>query len=97
MMNREEYVEKLKTQIDRWNAEAARWEAQMKQAEGKMREEYARELNAVQSRRDEVLYQMKLLQNASADAWSEMMKGTDEAWKRMQEAFSSARTHFDKK
>jgi lipid II:glycine glycyltransferase (peptidoglycan interpeptide bridge formation enzyme) len=97
MMNREEYVEKLKTQIDRWNAEAARWEAQMKQAQGKMREEYARELNAVQSRRDEVLYQMKLLQNASAEAWSDMMSGAEQAWKSMQQAFEQARTHFEKK
>jgi hypothetical protein len=40
---------------------------------------------------------MKLLQNASHDAWQDMMRGTDEAWKNMHEAFSKARSHFEKK
>ena len=87
----------LKAQIDRWNAEAARWEAQMKQAQGRAREEYARQLNEVQGRRDEMLYQMKLLQNASAEAWSDMRRGAEQAWKDMQQAFEQARSHFEKK
>ncbi len=97
MMNRDEYVQKLKSQIDEWNAEAAKWEAKAQAAQDEMKSEYERQLQSFRSRRDEALYQMKLLQNASADAWTEMMKGADEAWKRMQDAFSSARSHFDKK
>ena len=42
------------------------------------------------------IYQMKLLQNASADAWRDFAQGTDAAWKAMQEAFSKARSHFEK-
>jgi hypothetical protein len=40
---------------------------------------------------------MKLLQGASTDAWQDMMKGTDQAVKSMQEAFNRARAHFEKK
>jgi lipid II:glycine glycyltransferase (peptidoglycan interpeptide bridge formation enzyme) len=32
-MNRDEYVQKLKTQIDAWNAEAARWMEMMRAME----------------------------------------------------------------
>ena len=96
-MNREEYVQKLKAQIDQWNVQAARWEAQMREAQGRMREEYARQLEQVKGRRDEMLYQMKLLQGASAGAWEDMMRGADQAWKSMQEAFDHARSHFEKK
>jgi hypothetical protein len=96
-MNRDEYVQKLKTQIDKWNAEAGHWEAQMQAAQGKVREEYAKQLGQVKRRREEMLRQMKLLQNASADAWSDLMRGADQAWKSMQEAFDSARSHFGKK
>ncbi len=96
-MNRDEYVQKLKTQIDKWNAEAGHWEVQMKDAQGKVREEYAKQLAQVKSKREEMLTQMKLLQNASADAWTDMMRGADQAWKSMQEAFERARAHFDKK
>ena len=96
-MNRDEYVQKLKTQIDKWNADAAKWETQMTAAQGKAREEYAKHLAQVKSKREEMLNRMKLLQNASAVAWTDMMKGTDQAWKSMQEAFESARSHFGKK
>lgn len=97
MMNRDEYVRKLKAQIDEWSAQAARWEAQMREAHGKLREEYARQLDQVKSRRDAMLHQMRLLQSASADAWTEVRHGADQAWKSMQEAFERARSHFDKK
>jgi hypothetical protein len=62
-----------------------------------MKSEYEKQLAALNSRREEALYQMKLLQNASADAWQELMRGADDAWKSMQEAFNKARSHFEKK
>jgi hypothetical protein len=97
MMNRDEYVRKLKTQLDQWNAEAAGWEAKAREAQAHMKAEYEKQLAAVNGRRDEALYQLKLLQNASLDAWQDMMRGTEEAWKNMHEAFGKARSHFEKK
>jgi lipid II:glycine glycyltransferase (peptidoglycan interpeptide bridge formation enzyme) len=97
MINREEYVQKLKSQLDQWNAEAAQWEQKAKTAQTHMKAEYEKQLAAVNSRRDEALYQMKLLQSASLDAWQDMMRGTEQAWKNMHEAFNKARSHFEKK
>ena len=97
MMNRDEYVQKLKDQIDQWNAESKKWEAKAKEAQATMKGEYEKQLSTLHSRRDEAMYQMKLLQGASTDAWQDMMKGTDQALKSMQEAFNRARSHFDKK
>ncbi len=37
---RDEYVEKLKSQLDKWNAEMAKWEAQSGTTQEKMRAEY---------------------------------------------------------
>jgi len=97
MMNRDEYVQKLKAQLDEWNAEARKWEQKAQEAQSHMKAEYEKQLAALNARRDEVLYQMKLMQSASQDAWQDMMKGADQAWKSMQEAFDRARSHFDKK
>ena len=97
MINREEYVQKLKSQLDQWNAEAAKWEAKAKTAQATMQQEYAKQLGLLNSRRDEALYQLKLLQGASNDAWQDMMRGADQAWKNMHEAFNRARSHFEKK
>jgi len=96
-MNRDDYVQKLKQQLDEWNSEAAKWEVKTREAQEAMKAEYEKQLAAYNARREEALYQMKLLQNASADAWRDMMTGADKAWKDLQEALNQARTHFDKK
>jgi hypothetical protein len=96
-MNREEYVAKLKSQIDQWNAEAAKWEAKARQAQAGMQVEYERQLAQFRTRRDEAMNEVKRLQSASADAWKDMMQGTDAAFKSMQAAFEKARSEFQKK
>jgi hypothetical protein len=85
-MNRDEYVAKLKSQIDQWNAQAAKWEAQS-----------AKQLEEFRAKRDAALAEMKRLQGASADAWKDMMQGADAAFKSMQAAFEKARSEFQKK
>ena len=97
MANRDEYVQKLKAQIDAWNAEAARWEQKAREAQAGLKLEYQRQLEQVKGRREEMLYQLRLLQGASAGAWEDLMRGADQAWKGMQEAFDRARSHFEKK
>ena len=85
-MNRDEYIAKLKSQIDQWNAQAAQWEAQStKQAE------------QFRARRDAALAELKRVQSASADAWKDMMQGADAAFKSMRDAFEKARREFGKK
>jgi hypothetical protein len=97
MTRRDEYVENLKAQLDQWNAEVARWEAKAAAAQAEVRAEYAKRLDELRARRDEALYQMKLMQNASAEAWTDLMRGTEQAWQSMREAFDKARSHFEKK
>ena len=92
-MNRDEYVAKLKSQIDQWNAQLAKWEALSEDVKNK----YLQQLDEAQVRRDEALAELKRVQEASAQAWSEMMRGADSVFKEMQVAFERARKAFDKK
>jgi lipid II:glycine glycyltransferase (peptidoglycan interpeptide bridge formation enzyme) len=95
-MNRDEYVQKLKTQLDQWNAEAAKWETKAKAAEDEMKAQYERQLALYHQRRDEGVQKMKEIQAASSEAWMDLMRGADDAWKRMQDAFNQARSKFGK-
>ena len=97
MMNRDEYVQKLKSQLDQWNAEAAKWEARASEAQSHMKAQYEKQLAELDARRDEALEQMKRLQSASTDAWQDMMRGADQAWKNLHEAVTRARSRFEKK
>jgi hypothetical protein len=96
-MNRDEYVAKLKSQIDHWNAEAAKWEVKAKEAQAGIQAEYQRQLAQFRARRDAAMHELKRLQSASADAWQDMMQGADAAFKSMQAAFEKARSEFQKK
>jgi hypothetical protein len=88
-MNRDEYVQKLKNRLDQWNADAARWE---KQAEAVK----AKQLELFRLRRDEAMYNLKLLENASAAAWKDFSVGCDAAWDSLRDAYGEARKHFEK-
>jgi len=96
-MTRDEYVAKLKSQIDQWNAEAANWEVKAKGAQAGMQAEYQRQLAQFRTRRDAAMNELKRLRGASTDAWKDMMQGADAAFKSMQAAFEKARSEFQKK
>jgi multidrug resistance efflux pump len=96
MSKRDEYVEKLKGQLDQWNAEVAKWEAKAQNAQAGARAEYDKHLNELRRRRDQALEQMKRLQAATGDAWVDLVRGADEAWAKMREALEKSRSHFNK-
>jgi lipid II:glycine glycyltransferase (peptidoglycan interpeptide bridge formation enzyme) len=93
MINREEYVQKLKHQIEQWNAQMAQWEAMGRNAQDR----YMKQLEQFREKRDDAIAELRRLQSASVDAWADMMKGTEAAFKSMQEAFESARRKFERK
>ena len=97
MKNRDEYVAKLKSQLDQWNADLGRWEAQAKTAKQDLKERSQKELEILKAQRELAKYNLKLLEGASATAWAELRKGADDAWERIQVALANARTHFEKK
>ncbi len=96
MNKRDEYVEKLKKQLDQWNAEVAKWEDKTRQAQAGMRAEYEKQLQAYRRQRDQALEHMRQIQSASGEAWVDLMRGADDAWAKMRDAFEKARSHFQK-
>ena len=97
MADRDEYVKKLKSQLDHWNTEMTKWEAQAKATQASMRAEYDKQLDAFRQKRDDASEQLTKVQSASGEAWKDLARGADEAWARMREAFDKAHTHFKKK
>jgi len=96
MITMEEYVEKLKAQLDEWNAEVAKWESKTKGAQADARAQYEEQLSAFRRQRDAALAQMRKIQDASGEAWMDLVRGADESWSKMQQAFEKARSHFQK-
>lgn len=94
MTDRDEYVEKMKAQLDQWNSQIATWEAATKEATAEARIELEKQVGIMKSRADDLVFRMELLKAASSDAWQEIARGADEARKTMQDALEKARFHF---
>ncbi len=97
MTNRDEYIEKLKSQIDEFNAEAKHWEEKAHKAQAGMKAEYERQIDNFRKKSNEAMVELDRLQRASADAFGEMMRGADVAMQGMRDAFERASRNFDKK
>src|SRR5437763_17170279 len=95
MPSRDEYIQKLKSQIDQWNAQAKDWESKARSASAAMRAQYEKQLEQYRVRRDAAMAELRRLQGASAEAWQQVMRGMDEARKSMQDAFERARKSVD--
>ena len=96
MSNRDEYVAKLKAQLDQWNAEIAKWEAKARAAQAEMRLDAEKQLDAYRRQRDEAVEHMRKMQAASGEAWRDLMHGAEDAWAKVREAFERASSHFNK-
>lgn len=96
MTNRNDYVEHMKQNLDKWNADITQWEAKAKVAKTDMQIEYEMQLESLRKHRDEAMEKMKEIQASSGEAWKDMVSGADAAWASMREAFEKATTHFQK-
>jgi hypothetical protein len=96
MNKQEQYVDKLKTQLNAWNAEVTKWEAKSRSAQADMRVEYDKQLATFRVQRDKALAQMHKVQAATGDAWVDFVRGADDAWAKMREAYDKAHSHFQK-
>jgi len=95
MEKREAYVERIKAQLDNWNAQMAEWEAAARGARAEAKTEWDKQAGILKSRIDDMIFRMELLKGASADAWEEMARGAEEARKAMQVSIDRARAKFD--
>jgi hypothetical protein len=96
MTTRDEYVATLKVQLDKWNAEIARWEAKTADAKEDVKKRYRAAIEKIGPQREKTLYNLKLLENATAAAWENLRVGVDDARERMQDAMKEARSHFER-
>ena len=95
MIDREQYVTKVKAQLDHFSAQMAAWELRARGAKNDARSELQKQVGILKSRIDDMAFKMELLKGASSEAWNEVARGAEEARKAMQVSFERARSKFD--
>jgi hypothetical protein len=95
MSLKDEYVAKLKAQLDEWNAEIDVLDLRIRKASEDLHSTYEIELTALKIKRDEARVRLALIQASAGEAWQELRKGSDEAWDSIKKAVTEARKKFD--
>ena len=96
-MNREEYVQRMKQQIDEWNAKLGKWDVEVQKAQANVKAQYEAQIKVLEKQRDEAVKRLNETRDASQAAWMEVSKGAESAWKTMQSSFEKAWGEFHKK
>ncbi len=97
-MDREQFLEKMKQQLDelnyRWNIERNKFEAKAQHITAEARKTFEAELEELQKLRKEMKEKIVDLEVAGENAWDDVKDGAEDAWKALSKAFKKAGSHF---
>ena len=94
MNTKEEFVRKMHSKLDIWNAEIDTLTAKANAAEASARAEYHKQLDALRGKRDEARSKLNALETAGEGAWEDLKAGVELAWDAVSEAVQSATSRF---
>jgi len=93
---RDAYVEKLKAQLDEWNAELDKLEAHARKADAEERMRYESQINTLREKEQQVKETLKQLMQAKDDAWMDLKHGVESAWSSFKSGLIEAKSEFKK-
>lgn len=89
---RDEYVDKMKRQLDEWNASIDKLESRAGELKAEAREQYQARVAALRAKREELLGKLKELQAAGENAWEAVKSGIEVARTEFKRAYEEARS-----
>jgi len=93
---RDAYVEKLKAQLDEWNADIDKLAAKANQAEAETKIEYQNQLDDLRTKRDDVRDKLSAIQQAGEGAREDLKEGLENSWEILKMTFNKAKAEFEK-
>ncbi|MGB4812726.1 MAG: hypothetical protein WBP13_09665 [Methylophilaceae bacterium] len=96
MNTKDEYVAKLKIQLDEWKTDIDNFELQAHLAKAELKDKYAVQFAELKDKRDEAAVKVSELQDSTGEAWEEIKKGGESIWDTLKTTFNEAKSKFDK-
>lgn len=94
-MSRDAYVEKLKAQIDEWNARLDLWEAKARKATAEAKITCDRHLTEVRRKRDAAQNKLDEVKTSSGQAWEALKEGVEKAFGELKHSMEKAASQFE--
>lgn len=94
MSNREDFVAKLKAQLDEWNIDLDKLQAKAEHLSAEVKSTYHEKIASLTSRRDEAKQKLAELEELGEEAWDKVEHTAEQTWTGIKDAFAKARAQF---
>ena len=94
MSTRDDYVEKMKANLDVWNTNIDTLEAKAKVAGADAQSMYNEQIETLKKQSEEASARLKEMRAAGDDAWEDLRSGMETAWDTFDRAMKSAASRF---
>ena len=88
MTTRDEYVEKMKRQLDEWNEDIARLEAKLAKLTGPARERLEPYLAKAREGRDAAVRKLAELKESGEESWDNLQGEVEHVWKALRHSIN---------
>jgi len=96
MKNREEYIDKLATQLKEWSAKIDELETKARTAKADAKTSYDSQIAQLKEKRDAAKTKLQELKGSSGEAWDVLKAGAETAWADLKTAVTAAKEKFKK-
>ena len=94
MNNREEFIQKMKTQLDQWGIEIDRLAAHAETAQEEAKIKYRAQIEVLRQQRAAAKLKLHELQSSSEDAWESVRESMEAARESITKTIKDAMSHF---
>lgn len=94
MSERNEYIRRMQSKLEKWNAEIDVLSAKADVAEAEARANYLKQIESLRNKRSDARQRLDELKSAGEGAWQDMKAGVESAWSALGDAVDSAKSRF---
>ncbi len=94
MSSRDEYIRKMQTKLEEWNAEISTLTAKAGKVKVEVKNEYNEQIESLKAKQAVARQKIEKLRQAGESAWEELKSDVEKAWTALGEAIDSVRSRF---
>jgi len=91
---RDEYVARMKRELDEWSAEMDALEAGAHEAREDAKVKYQEQLSALHTKRLEGEKRLQAIKAATGDSWEQLRADTENVWDAFKDSVHAFKAHF---
>ncbi len=96
MLTRDEYVAKMKRQLDEWSADMSAWEANVHEVQADARLKYQQQLGELRAKWQEGEKKLDAVRTAGDDSWEQFKGESENVWGAFKDSARAFTAHFKK-